>query len=121
MKNFYMNEEKKFNSVMNAKNKFSYFGYVGDNLEYPVFVDEVNNVNVLAQSPKEFFHCVKKLDEHCVQKEMEDMLEFTFKYEKLCKTFGFDKKVAKDYLQKSVDHIFSRYQAKTKSIETLER
>ena len=57
------------------------------------------------------------MDEDCAVKEMEDMLDFKYKYEKLCEVFNYDKKIAKSYLQKSVDHILSQYKKQQGGIE----
>lgn len=101
-------EEKKYNPLTTSTNKFSYFGYVGQKL-YPVFVDEINNVHVFAETPKDFLHCVKKMTDECIDKQMIDMLDFTEKYKVLCKHFEYDGKFSKNYLQKSVDYIFEKY------------
>lgn len=113
--------EEKNVGLSGVANKFSSFGYVGGNKMYPVFVDEAKKIYVVAKSPKDFLHCVKRMDTNCVHEEMKDMFDFKVKYEKLCEAFGYDKRFAKDYLQKSVDHIFSRYQAESKNCKSVER
>lgn len=117
MKHFDDFEEKTISSLANFANKFTYFGYINKNEKYPVFVDEKKKIYIKAQNPRTFLFCVKRMDEDCAVKEMEDMLDFKYKYEKLCKVFNYDKKIAKSYLQKSVDHILSQYKKQQGGIE----
>lgn len=117
MKDFDNFEEKSVNSLANLANRFSYFGYVDKEEKYPVFVDEAKKVYIKAQNPRTFLFCVRRMNDACVAKEMEDMLDFKYKYEKLCKVFNYDKKIAKSYLQKSVDHILSQYKKQQGGIE----
>lgn len=103
-------KEQSVNSLANFANKFTYFGYVNDNRKYPVFVDEIKGIVVKAQNPRTFLFCVKRMEDDCLMREMQDMLsDFKYKYEQLCNTFDYDKKIAKSYLQKSVDYIFLQY------------
>lgn len=111
-------EEKTVYSLP-GRNKFSSFGYFGANKKYPVFVDDAKKIYVVAKSPKDFLHCVKRMNTECILEEMKDMFDFKMKYEKLCKTFEYDKKIANEYLQKSVDHMFGKYNQKT-SDETVD-
>ena len=117
MKHFDGFEEKAISSLANFANKFTYFGYINKNEKYPVFVDEKKKIYIKAQNPRTFLFCVKRMDEVCVAKEMEDMLDFKYKYEKLSKAFDYDKKIAKSYLQKSVDYILSQYKKQQNGIE----
>ena len=117
MKHFDNFEEKTISSLVNFANRFSYFGYINKNENYPVFVDEMKKIYIKAQNPRTFLFCVKRMNDVCVEKEMEDMLDFKYKYEKLCKAFDYDKKIAKSYLQKSVDYILSQYKKQQNGIE----